>query len=208
VFLTGGKPAPRKLDASVIFVDIAGSTAIGGTAEPAAFVAWISRILDALSDVARAHGGFIEKFTGDGLLVAFGAPLPRESGKEITADAIAACRCACAMAERVAALNAAGDTGPRYRVRIGVHSGPVFGGVLGNRGTLQYNLVGDTVNVAARIEAFGKRLQDRQAPDALICLSAMTLERSADVVTAEPVGTLTHDDGVTQIGIFRLKAVA
>jgi adenylate cyclase len=207
LFLSGGKPRPQRLDATVIFVDIAGSTAVGGTTDPAAFVAWISRILDALSDVGRAHGGFIEKFTGDGLLIAFGAPLKRDSAKEIAADAVAACRCAWALGACVSALNAQAIDGPPYRVRIGLHSGPVFGGVLGNRGSLRYNLVGDTVNVASRIEAFGKRLKDRQKPDALICLSGTSLDLAAGHVTAEPLGTLEHDDGATRIEVFRMKAV-
>lgn len=206
LFMSGGKPRPQKLDATVVFLDIAGSTAIGGAAEPDAYVAWISRILDALSDVARSHGGFIEKFTGDGLLIAFGAPLQRTRRDEIQADALAACRCAQALGAKVAELNAAPEKHPPCRVRIGVHSGMVYGGALGNRGALQYNLVGDTVNVAARIEAFGKTLQDRQKENALICLPDITLERSGTAVTAHPVGTLMHDDGATQIEVFEMRA--
>ncbi len=207
LFMSGGKPRPQHLEATILFLDIAGSTAIGGKTDPARFVGWMSRALDALSDVARAHGGFIEKFTGDGLLIAFGAPLQRNTPDEICADALAACRCAWALGQQVTALNAETGEEPAYKVRIGLHSGTVYGGVLGNRGTMQYNLVGDTVNMAARIEAYGKILQDRQSDDALICMSGATLTRSGQSVSAEPVGTLLHDDGSTRIEIFQMRAV-
>jgi adenylate cyclase len=207
VLMQGGKPMPQRLQATLVFADLVGSTAIGGAAEPQDFMAWISRVLDEMSVVANQHGGFIEKFTGDGLLIAFGAPLPSFKASAVKADAQAACRCAWSMVQTVNTLNQTATSLHPYRIRIGVHSGEVIGGTLGARGSLQYNLIGDAANVAARIEAFGKRLLVRQKSDSVICLSETTWQLTKDILTAAPVGTLEHDDGVTKLEIYEMTSI-
>ncbi len=204
VILKGGKPAPRRLFSTVLFVDLAGSTAIGGGAEPEAFMGWVSSLLDSISRVATDHGGFVEKFTGDGMMVVFGAPLPRTSDEATRLDAEAACHCALAIADAVTTLNSGGRLIAPYRVRIGIHSGEVFGGTIGTTGTLRYNVMGDTVNLAARIEAFGKKVDNRQDSSATICLSSETVRLAGRGFDFRPVGELGHDDGRSVLSIYKL----
>lgn len=208
IILTGGKPVPMRLYTSILFADLAGSTTIGGTAEPEAFMAWATRVLDEMSRIARAHGGFVEKFTGDGILVVFGAPLPRETEAEKKQDAKNACLTALAIAKAVQNLNTEKDLVAPYRLRIGLHSGPVLGGTLGSSGSLQYNIMGNTVNMAARVEAFGKTLKDRQTGSTSILLSENLLAHTRDAIRCTPVGRLFHDDKKSGFEVFELIAMA
>lgn len=208
LILRGGRPEPRRLTATVLFADLAGSTAVGGSAEPRAYLDWVGRLLDTVGRIATEHGGFVEKFTGDGIMVVFGAPLPSGEPAAWRRDALQACRCAEAMAAAVAGLNARGDRLARYRLRIGLHSGPVFGGLIGHSGTLRYNVMGDTVNVAARLEAFGKRVSAAAGADCVICLSGAVAALAVPPAQVSREGVLDHDDGAQTIEVFRLVRVA
>ena len=187
-----------------LFSDLAGSTRIGGSADPGAYMDWISSFLDAMSDVAQAHGGFVEKYTGDGIMVVFGAPLPSIGDDKHRRDAEAACVCAFAMAETVEQMNKSRKNLAPYRIRIGIHSGEVLGGTIGTSGSLRYNIIGDSANIASRVEAYGKRIQDQVKRAATICLTHKTAELAQRVVDVRPVGTLTHDDQNHQLAIYEL----
>ena len=204
MILSGGKPVPLRLFSTVLFSDLAGSTRIGGSADPGAYMDWISSFLDAMSDVAQAHGGFVEKYTGDGIMVVFGAPLPSIGDDKHRRDAEAACVCAFAMAETVEQMNKSRKNLAPYRIRIGIHSGEVLGGTIGTSGSLRYNIIGDSANIASRVEAYGKRIQDQVKRAATICLTHKTAELAQRVVDVRPVGTLTHDDQNHQLAIYEL----
>ncbi len=201
--LAGQKPIPQRLFVTALMGDIAGSTKTGRSMEPAAFMEWISLVLDELGGIARDHGGFVEKFTGDGILVAFGAPLPSDSAEARTRDARAAAACARDMAQAVARLNAGQPAAP-YGLRIGLNSGEVLGGTLGQSGAMQYNIIGDTVNIAARVEAWGKRLQGGKSGATSVCLTDQTAALLGASFAVTRVGKMTHDDGSHVFEIFEL----
>ncbi|MFN0116301.1 MAG: CHASE2 domain-containing protein [Paracoccaceae bacterium] len=207
ILLSGGRPVPRRLFATVLFADLAGSTRVGGTADPAAFMDWIGTCLARLGEAAQAGGGFVEKYTGDGIMVVFGAPVPSESPSEQARDAARACAAALAMGEAVRALNAARPALSDYRIRIGIHSGPVFGGTIGVAGSLRYNIIGDTANFAARVEAFGKRFPDAGTRAVTICVTEDTARLAGDAVGLSPAGRLVHDDGRHEAEIFELTGL-
>lgn len=204
VFLAGGKPRPMRLDVTVMFIDIAGSTKRGGMMEPQAFVDWVGRFLGTMAGVAAKFGGFVEKFTGDGLMVVFGAPIARISAEEIRADAERACSCGLAMVAAVETLNAQAAPGANYAARIGVHSGGVLGGVFGDQNRQQYSVIGDAANLAARMETFGKRLPEAAQRPVVICISEDTVARLEPIWQLKPAGTYSHDDGVRQIAVYLL----
>ncbi|MDJ0895890.1 MAG: adenylate/guanylate cyclase domain-containing protein [Alphaproteobacteria bacterium] len=152
-FLAGGRPKPLRLAVTVMFVDLKGSTSIAAAMPPDAFMAWVGRFLDRMAAVAAEHDAFIEKFTGDGVMLVFGAPLPRTAEHEIEQDAGQAAACALAMRDALNALNqklAPGE--PPIQGRIGIASGDVVGGTVGARQRLQYTIVGNPANTAARLE--------------------------------------------------------
>ncbi len=140
--------------ATVLFSDIRGFTAMSEPLPPAEVVRLLNRYLDIMCDVIVEHGGLIDKFIGDAIMAVFGVPLGTDD------HARHAVECAMHMIERLADWNAeraaAGE--PVLSIGIGLHSGPLVAGNIGSTKKLQYTVIGDTVNTAARIEQLNKQL--------------------------------------------------
>src|SRR5207248_2901764 len=138
----GSRPPPRpaakerKL-ATALFADIVGSTAIGDD-DPERFRLFLERFYDVVADEVAAAGGTIEKFAGDAVMAAFGAPAAHEDHVERALHA------ALAMQRRVR-----GELGEAVSLRIGVNTGDV---VIGGPREGSSFMSGDVVNVAARLE--------------------------------------------------------
>jgi class 3 adenylate cyclase len=123
---------------SVLFLDIRDFTAY---AEQTPAQEVVSRLNDFWAEIVpllTRHGGHANKFIGDGLLGVFGAPDRMEDHPD------------CALA---AALEIADCARERWRVGVGVNTGPVIVGTVGGGGKLEFTVIGDTVNTAARVEA-------------------------------------------------------
>lgn len=144
---------------TVMFTDIRGFTKQSEKSEPSEVLRWLRRYLTAMTEVVLAEGGTVDKFVGDGMVCLFGAPLSAEKD-----GALDATRCALAMVRRLDSLNAefATEGLPRTKVGIGIHTGKVIVGVFGADQKREYTALGDTVNVAARIE--GETKQVLEAP--------------------------------------------
>jgi adenylate cyclase len=152
--LRDGRLRPRRMTATILMGDLEGYTAIAERLSPEEAIAWLDASLGPLAAEVEAAGGMVEDFAGDGVKACFGAPVRRRTEPEIDADARAAVRCAlgaCAAIERHNALLVARGL-PPARLRLGLHSGEVVAGSLGDENRLKYATVGDTVNVAARLE--------------------------------------------------------
>ena len=146
VVLDRGLPRPLRLTASVMFVDLAGSTSIADRLDPDLYMGWVGRFLERMADTALGGGGLVDKYTGDGLMVVFGVPLPRTEPRQIDADAAAAVRTALAMARALERFNADENLpdGVKARMRIGIHTGVVFAGCVGARERAQVHGHGGT----------------------------------------------------------------
>ncbi|MCC6847238.1 MAG: adenylate/guanylate cyclase domain-containing protein [Deltaproteobacteria bacterium] len=145
--------------ATILFCDLRGFTAMAEHAAPAEVVASLNEFFTAMTTWVRACGGFVDKFIGDALLVVFGlfaddAP----AGACDEAGAAAALRCAVGMHERLAELNAirARRAQPPLAIAIGMHSGDVLAGTIGAADRHEYTVIGDAVNVAARLQQLCK----------------------------------------------------
>jgi adenylate cyclase len=139
--------------ATILFSDIRGFTAMTAGVPSHEVLAWLNRYLTAMGEVIKSNRGFLNKFIGDGIMVVFGAPLtdgPRE-------DACRAVRCAKEMLARVDEWNAQLPAGqPKLKIGIGIHSGPVTAGNVGSMDRLEYSVIGETVNLASRLESLTK----------------------------------------------------
>jgi len=153
-FLAGGRPAPQTLYATVMFTDIAGSTAVSESLPPAELIRWLDGYVERMTAIVEEQGGVVLRFVGDGILAAFGVPVPRTDEAARAADAARAIAAARAMATAVAALNAEQERRalPPIGLRIGIESGWLTAGSIGGRGHVEYALIGDVANVAARLE--------------------------------------------------------
>ena len=134
---------------TVLFADVRGFTSISEHAPPERVVQILNLYFSAMTEIIFAHGGTLDKYIGDGLMALFGAPAatPLDASNALTA--------AVAMQRQMVALNqelrAAGL--PEISVGIGLHTGEATVGYIGSERRSEYTAIGDTVNLAARLES-------------------------------------------------------
>jgi adenylate cyclase len=138
--------AGRRQTVAIVFVDMRGSTARAEHTDPERFAVFMSSFRRRVMGAARAHGGMVDKFIGDGALIVFGVPDPAPD------DAERAFACADMLVDLIARWNDKHDVRPPVAVGIGVHVGEVFCGLVGDLERLEFTVLGDPVNVAARLE--------------------------------------------------------
>jgi len=159
-FLVAGRPRPQKLTATVMFTDLAGFSTVSEKMDPQTLMDWVNGYMEAIATLVMDHGGLVDDYFGDGIKADFGVPLPRKTDDEIRRDAVNAVNCALAMEKVLMRLNTSHlkKTLPALRMRIGICTGSVVAGSLGSTHRLKYTTVGDTVNIASRLESFDKSL--------------------------------------------------
>jgi PAS domain S-box-containing protein len=145
----------RLQPASVMFVDMVGFTGFCSRTDPDAVIETLRGLLALLSQAVFAHQGTIDKFLGDGLMAVFGAPIPGPM------DATDAALCALQIVEGIDTWNAAraGRGEDPIRIAIGINHGEVVLGDVGSNEKLELTVVGDTVNIARRVEGFCRSLE-------------------------------------------------
>lgn len=144
----------RSQEVAVLFADIRGFTAIAETLSPVATMELLRAFHGRMAEIVFAHGGTLDKFIGDGLMATFGTP---ETAPDDAARALA---CARRMLAAIAAWNverrARGLT--PIEIGIGLHHGPVTTGDIGGAHRFEFAVIGDTVNIANRLEALTRVL--------------------------------------------------
>lgn len=151
----GAELGGQTTEATVLFADIRGFTQMTENLPPAALIALLNRYFQAMSQVVVRHGGLVNKFGGDSLLAVFGSPLnpaadhPRHAAQAAREMLLALSRFNEAQMER-------GE--PSLRIGVGVATGKVVVGNVGSEDRLEYTVIGDTVNVASRLQAMTKEL--------------------------------------------------
>ena len=183
-----------EIEASVLFSDIRGFTSateqltrVGRSAE---VISFLNRYIDAMVEAVFAEQGVLDKVLGDGLLVLFGAPQPSPD------HALLAVRAALRMADLLSELNEMWplrDQRP-LRIGIGIHSGPLMDGIVGRGRRVEYTVIGDAVNTAARVQDYTKDVLARRIaqegddgqPGAIILITQATYEQVKDRVRVDP----------------------
>lgn len=142
---------------TVIFTDIRNFTTLCESSDSGQVVEWLKDYFTRMNTIVTRHGGHISKFIGDGLMIVFGAPLSRSH--EI--EARAAVSCGLAMLEEVKKINREwlGTGRPEIAIGVGIHTGEATCGVVGSQQRLEYTIIGDTVNLAARLESKTKEIK-------------------------------------------------
>ncbi|HEU5219157.1 MAG TPA: adenylate/guanylate cyclase domain-containing protein [Gemmatimonadales bacterium] len=144
---SGIRPGGERRAVTVLYSDVRGFTGLAESLAPETVAAHLSEYFAAMVELVFQHGGTLDKFSGDGLLAVWGAPLAAPDDAD---RALAAAR---AMQLECAALNAhwTGAGRPPLAIGIGLHHGEAFTGMIGSPRRLDYTVIGDVVNVAARL---------------------------------------------------------
>lgn len=172
----GGTPSlgGEEREVTVLFSDIAGFTGISETCSPPELVDALNTYFSAMTDIVESHGGFVDKYIGDAIVAVFGAPV------EDKRHADHAIRAAMHMRDLLAKMPERFSVAGRpFKTRIGINSGPVLIGNIGSPRRFNYTVIGDTVNLAARLEGANK------AYGTSILVSEAAMRQARDVVSRE-----------------------
>jgi len=168
----------RYQPAAVLFVDMLDFTAYSSVMKPDEVIAMLRDLLALLSDCVFSRNGMIDKFLGDGLMAAFGLPMPSPM------DATNAVGCALDMLRSVDEWNGRcrrfGDAA--IRIAIGIHYGDVVLGDIGSDRKLELTVLGDTVNIANRVEAYCRSLDTTMLVTGAL-VDALRAESSDEIVS-------------------------
>ena len=195
----------RQLEVTVLMSDIRGFTTLTRQRSMAGqselHVRQLNEYLGAMVEVVGQHGGTIDKFIGDAVMAVFGSPLSRGAREE----ARQAVRCGLAMRAALAALNA--DWRRRGLAEldngVGLASGPVVAGQIGSPKRLEFTVIGDTVNLAARLEAMTRQVE---APLVFDAATAVLLAGDVELCPAS-LGS-REVKGIGPVELFGVEAAA
>ena len=190
--------ASQEREMTVMFTDIAGFTGLSEGMKAVDVAQFINHHLTLLGECVEGEGGTIDKYIGDALMAFWGAPEVMDDHAE------AACRAALAIAQAIGEDNLAGAAAgkPPVRVRIGIHTGLLVVGDIGSPNRINYTVIGDTVNAAARLESLGKTI-DPQAEVIILISDAVRKKLSAGWATA-PLGRHSVHGRSKKIAVYRL----
>ena len=191
-FALGG----RRVRATVMFSDIRGFTSLVESQPPEETIELLNTYYTLMFDAISGHGGVVNQMIGDGLMAIFGAPLP------LAEPPLAAVRAALDMVEMIELFNVervALDKEP-IRIGIGIASGEVVAGYTGTQQRATYTCIGDTVNLAARLEAHTK------VAGRSILVDGDTQAALGVWVQLEPLGEVQFKGKAAAVPVFSVKA--
>ena len=191
-FTLGGK----RVSGTVMFSDIRGFTALAESQSPEETIELLNTYYTLMFDAIGGHGGIVSEISGDGLMAIFGAPLPLPDHCD------AAVRAALEMIEMMGLFNierrSAGK--PEIRIGIGIASGEMVAGYTGTQQRATYTCIGDTVNLAARLEEHTKLAQR-----AILIDAATRAALPGDAADVEALGPFTARGRAAAVDLFALK---
>lgn len=205
-FLTNGRPRPQKLMATTMFTDFKGFTSVAEKMTPQELMDWLNMYLETMARIVMKFGGVIDTYTGDGLKADFGVPVPRGSEEQIRQDAVNAVNCAIEMDTELRRIN--GDCVmkglPTASMRIGISTGEVVAGTLGSVERLKYTTIGDTVNIASRLESFGKEVTAPEMGDGVcrIVVSESTRRHLNNSFTLAKLGEVSLKGKAQRVSVY------
>ncbi len=177
---------------TVLFADIRGFTAFSEKEKPEKVVGLLNRYFSVMSEIIFAYGGTLDKYIGDGLMAIFGAP------NATPEDAKNAVKTAITMQNRLATLNKELESEGLRRINIGIglHTGEAVIGYIGSEQRSEYTAIGDTVNLASRLES--------NAQGGQILISEATAQASGNLFSLIPHKPLTVKNRLQAVSLFEV----
>lgn len=177
----------------VMFLDIRDFSRLAGERSAPDVMAYLNTLFGSMIPVINEHHGIVNKFLGDGFMAVFGAPLDDD---EHCRHAISASQ---EILRRVDTLNAEGSI-PHTRIGIGLHTGPVMTGNVGTAERKEYTIIGDSVNLASRVEQATKQLSARL----LVSEAVAETLWGADGVSMEDMGPIELKGQAKPVRLFKV----
>lgn len=189
---------PEEREVAVLFTDIAGFTSVSEGMSASETAAFVNHHLSLLGAEITRLDGTIDKYVGDSVMAFWGAPDHLDN----PADPAARAALAMAVAIRADNMERAKRNQPPVRIRIGLHMGPLIVGDIGAPGRVNYTVIGDTVNAAARLENLGKEI-DADA-DVIILASGEIARNLNPEIRQHPIGPQMVKGKSEPIDVVRL----
>ena len=175
----------ERREIAVLFADAVNFTHLSASLDAESVFGLINDLLNRLVACVHRYDGVVDKFTGDGLMAVFGAPIAHENDPELAVRAALDMQKAAAGFEPIARA----QLGAPLPIRIGIHSGPVVAGIIGTQEHAAYTVIGETVNLAARLEAL--------AQPGHTLVSSRVYQQTRALFNFQAMGT-TQVKGITQ----------
>ncbi len=175
---------------TVLFADLRNFTSFAESRPPEEVMLMLNDVLGRLADAVLEWGGTLDKFSGDGLMAVWGAPVRHED------DVCSAVSAALRMHAELRSLNALDPKGQQFELGIGLNTGPVLAGSLGNARRTEYTCIGDTVNVASRLCSL--------AGQGEILVGEGTARALAHVGTLEPLSPVRVKGKTHPVPLYRV----
>ena len=185
--LGSGKIDSKPSYATLMMTDLKGYTTATEKLGRDGVLPWLNRYMGRMSQIVGDHGGFVKEYVGDAIYAVFGLGKTEDEAAAASRQAVL---CALAMREALGALNIdyERDDLPTAGMRVGINSGEVSVGSMGSYGAMEYAIMGDAVNTAARLESYDKELEE--AAVCRVLVSDSTLELAGDGFESKRVGEL------------------
>ena len=187
----------EEVEVTVLFSDLVDFSAMAENTAPKELIRLLNEYFSAMTEVILAHQGMVDKFIGDSIMAFWGAPLP------IADHAVRACEAALEMQTAMLPLKKAWESQgfPLVSTRIGLHTGPVIAGNVGSRKRFNYTVMGDTVNLASRLE------QANKAYGSEIILSEATARRLGNTFMVRELDLVQVRGRSQPVTIFELLSL-
>lgn len=184
----------RTVNATILFADVRGFTSLSEQIPPQEVVSLLNAYMTQMASLIGEFGGILDKFMGDGIMAIF------KPTDETDNDAYRAVACAVKMRREVDRMNAEGafPNGHRLCTGIGINSGEVVAGNIGSKDRMDYTVIGDNVNLAARLESTAKPGQ--------ILLSKATFERLGGLVATKYMDTIVLKGKSVPLDVYQVPA--
>ena len=187
----------ERRELTVLFSDIEGFTGIAEHMESQGLVSLLNEYLSAMTEIVFRNNGTLDKFEGDAIVAFWGAPIPQDD------HATRACLCALQMQEALVDIRRTwqGQNKPCINIRIGINTGEMVVGNMGGAGKFDYTVIGDSVNLASRLEGANKQYKTG------ILASERTYESVKEKIIGRELDLITVKGRSAPLKIFELLQV-
>jgi adenylate cyclase len=185
----------ERREVTVLFCDIRGFTPLSERLDPEGVVLLLNEFYNLMIETTFAHDGTLDKFLGDGVMCVFGAPIARPD------HAMQAIRTALDMQAGIASLSErfVAQGRPPIAIGIGMSAGEVVAGTVGSENRMEYTAIGDSVNLAARLESLARPGQ--------VLISQQTLAMVDDRVQAKSMGSVRVKGKEDEVEVYEVIGI-